>query len=125
MARHNEVGKKGEDIAVVYLQGKGYIICERDWHSNHRDIDIIAIDQDTMVFIEVKTLTNNDFREPEDSVNKRKITYLRSAINHYIKSHQIDKPCRFDIISITGPEQISPVIKHYEDVPLFTGWARR
>ena len=43
MAAHNELGKWGEDMAEAYLRNNGYIILERDWHSGHRDIDIIAI----------------------------------------------------------------------------------
>ena len=125
MARHNEVGKWGEDIAALYLKEKGYIIYERDWRSKHRDIDIVAIDQDTMVFVEVKTLTDNNVREPEEGVSHKKLANLRNAINHYIKSHQIDRPCRFDIVSIVGPDKNPPQINHLEDVPLFTGWARR
>ena len=44
MAEHNDLGKWGEDLAVDYLQRKGYVILERDWRSGHRDLDIIALD---------------------------------------------------------------------------------
>lgn len=125
MLKHNDVGKMGEDIAALYLQEKGYIIYERDWRSTHRDIDIVAVDGDTMVFVEVKTLTDSVFRAPEEAVDKKKIINLRKAINHYVKSHQIDRPLRFDIISIVGPETNPPVIEHFENVSLFTGWSRR
>ena len=50
MAEHNELGKWGEDYATIWLRDKGYVIVERDWHSKHRDIDIIALDGNTMVF---------------------------------------------------------------------------
>ena len=53
MATHNDLGHWGEDLAAEYLQDKGYIILERDWKSGHRDLDIIALDGDTVVFVEV------------------------------------------------------------------------
>ena len=65
MAAHNELGKWGEDLATAYLEQKGYTIVERDWKSGRRDIDIIAIDGNTVVFVEVKTRKNNVFGEPE------------------------------------------------------------
>ena len=69
MAAHNELGEWGEEVAVRYLEQKGYVILERDWKSGHRDIDIIAQDKDTIVFVEVKTRRNRLFAEPEMSVS--------------------------------------------------------
>ena len=79
MAAHNELGKWGEDCAVDYLQRKGYTIVERDWKSGHRDIDIIAADEDgTLVFVEVKTRRNRLFGNPEEAVDWRKM--LRDGV---------------------------------------------
>ena len=61
MAEHNDLGKWGEQVAVDYLQRKGYEILERDWKSGHRDLDIIALDGDTIVFVEVKTRRSGSF----------------------------------------------------------------
>ena len=58
MASHNELGKWGEDIAADYLQRQGYTIIERNWKSGHRDLDIIALDGQTLVIAEVKTRGN-------------------------------------------------------------------
>ena len=55
MAYHNELGKWGEDVAVSYLQQLGYVILHRDWDYHHRDLDIVAIDNGTLVIVEVKT----------------------------------------------------------------------
>jgi putative endonuclease len=120
MAAHNELGKWGEELAAEYLQRKGYVIVERDWKSGHRDIDIIAVDGDVVVFVEVKTRRNNVFGEPEDSVNYMKLRNLRAAINHYVKYKHLNNEIRFDVISITGtPEAGPPQINHFEDIPMY------
>ena len=69
MAQHNDFGEWGEDLAVHYLSEKGYAILERDWRYGHKDIDIITISDDTLVFVEVKTRRNDTFMRPEQSVD--------------------------------------------------------
>ncbi len=119
MAAHNELGKWGEDCAADYLQRKGYTIVERDWKSGHRDIDIIAVDENhTVVFVEVKTRRNRVFGEPEESVDYRKMRNLQAAINHYVKYRRIDNEIRFDIITVVGTIGSEPEIDHLIDVPL-------
>jgi putative endonuclease len=115
MAAHHELGKWGEQIAADFLQRQGYIILERDWKSGHRDLDIIARDGDTIVFVEVKTRRNRLFTDPETAVNFQKILNLQSAANHYIKFKHIDNPIRFDIVSVVGTEDRTPEIEHTKD----------
>lgn len=102
MAQHNDFGKWGEDLAVHYLSEKGYAILERDWRYGHKDIDIIAISDDTLVFVEVKTRRNDTFMRPEKSVDWKKIKNITLAANHYVKMNGIDLQIRFDIISIVA-----------------------
>ena len=119
MAAHNELGKWGEDLAVDYLQRKGYTIAERDWKSGHRDIDIIAYDENgTLVFIEVKTRRNRLFGDPEDAVDYRKLRSLQSSMNHYIKYRCINVDVRLDIITVVGTIGEEPNIEHIIDVAL-------
>ena len=118
MAAHNELGKWGEDLATAYLEDKGYQIIERDWKSGHIDLDIIAQEGDTLVIIEVKTRRNRLFGDPEEAVDYRKRQSLRSAINHYVKSHPRSRQVRFDIISIVGTIGSKPEIDHIKDVTL-------
>ena len=73
MAQHNDLGRWGEDFAVRMLEAKGYRIIERDWKDAHRDIDIIALDNDCLVFIEVKTRRAGTLLAPELAVDRRKI----------------------------------------------------
>ena len=117
MAVHNELGKWGEDVAVAYLQRKGSTILERDWHSGHRDIDIIALNEerDMLVFVDVKTRRNRMFTDPIDAVNFQKIRNLQRAANHYIKYRCVDLEVRFDIISVVGQLNMEPEVEHIED----------
>ena len=120
MAVHNELGTWGEELAAHYLQEKGYTIMERDWKSGHRDIDIIAQNGRTVVFVEVKTRRNRTFTEPEDAIDFRKLQNLRAAINHYVKYKHINFEIRLDIVSIVGtPEDGHPDINHFEDIPMY------
>jgi len=119
MAAHNELGKWGEEHAVRYLLQKGYLIAERDWKSGHKDIDIVALDEDTLVFVEVKTRRNRLFGEPEDAIDYYKRRHLQEAINHYIKVHRTDQEVRFDIITVVGTIGSEPEISHIKDVALF------
>ena len=115
MAQHNELGKWGEDMAAKFLEEKGYHIVARDWKDNHKDIDIVAIDTDTLVFVEVKTRRNDYFLQPEQAVNGKKIKNITLAANRFIKMHQIDLQIRFDIISIVGTDESNCKINHIED----------
>ena len=117
MARHNELGKWGEDLAEEYLIKKGYTICERDWHLGKRDLDIIAYTEDTLtiVFVEVKTRRWDDVMDPTDAVNIQKIRSIGFCANAYIKEFNIDLDMRFDIITIVGDASSEIKINHIED----------
>jgi putative endonuclease len=115
MAEHNDLGKWGEDLAADYLQRKGYVILERDWRSGHRDLDIIALDGDVVVFVEVKTRRNRLFGDPVDAVGYQKIRNLQQAANHYVKYRRINCDIRFDIVCVTGTADSEADIEHIEN----------
>ena len=114
MARHNELGKRGEQYAADYLQSIGYDIIERDWRIGHRDIDIIARTGDgtTVVFVEVKTRTSDVVTKPDDAVDIKKIRNIGYAANNYIKTKGIVDEVRFDIISIIGNNKENAQLEH-------------
>ncbi|MDD7318179.1 MAG: YraN family protein [Prevotella sp.] len=118
MAEHNELGKWGEEIAVRYLQERGYIIIERDWKSRKKDIDIVAIENGVYVFIEVKTRRNKLFGEPTNAVNHYKMQNLKLSISNYIMAHSLNNEIRFDIITVVGKIGEVPEIEHLKDVSL-------
>ncbi len=114
MAKHNELGKRGEELAVQYLTENGYEILERNWRNKHKEIDIIAKDGETLVVVEVKTRQSDDHGEPDLAVTRQKQTRLIYAANAYIFNNGLDVSTRFDVISIFFNNG-SPVIDHIED----------
>jgi archaeal holliday junction resolvase (hjc) len=102
MALHNETGKWGEQLACEYLMREGYRIVERDWKCGKRDIDIVAIENDVYVFVEVKTRRNERFANADEAVTPQKIRSVSIAANAYVKSHNLNRELRFDIITIVG-----------------------
>lgn len=114
MAEHNEKGKNGEDHARDYLAGKGYTILEQNWRHMKDEVDLIAMDNNCLVIIEVKTRSTLYFGEPQVFVNKKKQSFMIRAANAYILQHDIHNETRFDIISvILSRDRVS--IKHIED----------
>lgn len=118
MSKHNETGQWGEQLAVSYLQKKGYVIRDRNWRSGHREIDIIALAEDlrTLVFVEVKTRSDTQVTTPEQAIDRQKIRNIGYAANSYVKQFRLMNDLRFDIITIVGVENGSdPVIEHWVD----------
>lgn len=117
MAKHNELGKWGEDCAEAYLTQKGYTVCARDWHLGKRDIDIIAYTPDmlTIVFVEVKTRQYDDVMDPAEAVDRQKIKSIGYCADAYIKGFNVDMEMRFDIITIVGSPETDMKICHMED----------
>ena len=115
MAWHNDLGHLGEDMAVEYLQQNGYCVLERNWKNKGRkEIDIIAIKNDVVVFVEVKTRRQGSATTPISAVDGRKQHRICLAADSYLKTHRIDFDYRFDIICIVYNEKASR-LEHIED----------
>lgn len=96
------LGKKGEDRAARFLMKQGYRIIERNYRTRSGELDLIALHDGTVVFIEVKTRTSNVFGAPELAVNLRKQRRMVKAALGYIKYKKLHQvPCRFDVVAIT------------------------
>ena len=117
MAEHNDLGKWGEDEAVLYLEDEGYTIVDRDWRLGRRDLDILAYtpDGNTLVVVEVKTRTGEEYQQPEEAVTPGKMRNLALAANAYVKEYQVDKVLRFDVISIVGCAHQVKSLQHLKD----------
>ena len=100
MADHNELGNKGENLAIALLRRKGYTVLAENWRFGKNEIDIVARIGETMVFVEVKTRSTDSFGNPEKSVTKGKQKRTIEAANAYLEKFEIDLEARFDIISI-------------------------
>ena len=112
MARHNEVGQKGEEIASKYLEKKGFTIQDRNYRKKWGEIDIVAIKDKVLHFVEVKTVSRrsfgghfeqevNNFR-PEDNMHPWKLKRLTRAIQTYIleKYPRIEPEWQFDLVCV-------------------------
>ncbi|GAA3632040.1 YraN family protein [Flavivirga jejuensis] len=114
MAQHNELGKKGEQLAVDFLLKNGYDIVERNYRSGKAEVDIIAQQKDTLAIIEVKTRSTTDFGNPQDFVKPKQIQRLVNAVDEYVNTNDLDVEVRFDIIAIVK-EGKGFNIEHLED----------
>lgn len=118
MTEHYELGKKGEQIAIEYLVNKGYKILEENWRFQKLEIDIIAEKDRTLVSVEVKTRSSNDFGNPQEAINPKKIKHLVTAMNQYVIGHNLDVEVRFDVIAIVK-NKATLHIEHLEDAFLY------
>ena len=114
MAQHNELGEKGEQLAVDFLIKKGYTIRDKNWRYQKAEVDIIAEKDGILAVIEVKTRSTTDFGSPQDFVNQKKIKLLVAAIDEYVTSKDLDVEVRFDIIAIVK-ENATFNLEHLED----------
>lgn len=108
-------GSKAEEMAASYLEAKGYKIIKRNFHLGRiAELDIIARQGNTLVFVEIKSKGTNEFGDLLFSITPKKQRALRRAAKGYLHINRItDTECRFDVITIdfTGPK---PLIDHIE-----------
>lgn len=100
MAQHNETGFDGEKMAVAWLQKNGFTIKERNWRYRHWEVDIIAVKNDTLHFIEVKTRRSTAYGNPEESITRKKMDNLKGAAEQYQFLHPGWKWIQFDVLAI-------------------------
>lgn len=100
MAEHNDLGHAGEDWAADYLASeKGFVILARNWRYRQKEIDIVAQDGDTLVFVEVKTRSSDDV-PPSELISYNKIRFLETAAEAYIRKSNFCGDARFDLLVI-------------------------
>ena len=95
------LGKTGEDLAVAALEARGYAIVERRYRTGRGEIDIIARDGDTIVFVEVKARESREFGSAAEAVTRAKQRQVVSMAVEYLARHRLNRcPCRFDVVAI-------------------------
>lgn len=111
---NRELGILGEDIAVNYLEEKGYNIIERNYKNKWAEIDLICSQNKTTVFVEVKTRLGERFGLPEDAIDSEKVGRIIRAA-----SYMAHGPYRIDAICIVlGKENKVERINHYENITM-------
>lgn len=112
--KHIALGKKGEDKAVLHLTQTGYRILHRNWSSEKLEIDIIALKDDIVVFIEVKARSTSKYGWPEEAITKAKAKNLIEAAELYLEDQNLENEIRFDIISLVQ-QNSSFTLQHFID----------
>lgn len=110
------LGRLGEDLACDHLRRKGYEIVGRGFRLRGGEIDIIARDAGTLVFVEVKTRADERFGRPEEAVTPAKQAQIRRIARGYLVAHPGgEAACRFDVVSILyrGPGDFR--LEHFTD----------
>ncbi len=113
MAYHNWLGKRGEQVAAEYLIGRDFQILERNKRIRGIEVDIIAKDGDELVFVEVKTRTDN-LLSLDRLFSKAQRNRIISAANWYVQEREIDADVRFDVVFVTFSGK-NYEVEHIED----------
>ena len=96
-------GQHGEEAAARFLQRNGYTLVERNWRVGNAlrgEIDCIARHGKTLCFVEVKTRASNEHGAPQEAVTRGKQRQLSRLANAYVSQHDIEAPCRFDVVEV-------------------------
>jgi len=110
-----DIGILGENAAVHHLEQKGYNIIERNWRAGKLEVDIIAQKDNFLIFIEVKTRSDNFLRSPESAVNSRKQNNIINAARYYISRYNRTEEARLDVITVLHHNGEVISLTHYEN----------
>jgi putative endonuclease len=117
----DELGRRGEDEAVRYLRGLGYRIVGRRERVLRGDIDVVALDGRTVVFVEVRSRTESAHGHPAETVGPAKQRRIAELANAYIRRHRLeDCNVRLDVVAVTfpgpgSPPVARPAVEHYQN----------
>lgn len=114
MAQHNQLGNKGEQLAVDFLIENGYDIVERNYRFDRAEVDIMAKKDQILAIIEVKTRSTSDFGDPQDFLKPKQIQRIVKAVDEYVIENKLNVEVRFDIIAIVK-EKNGFSVEHLEN----------
>lgn len=110
------LGEQGERLAARYLKRQGYQIVGRHQRTKYGELDLVAVDGRTVVFVEVKTRRSQETGHPAEAVDARKQAQLTRLARAYLKRHGLlNHAARFDVVAITWPEDAQPTIEHFKN----------
>ncbi len=114
--RNKELGRRGEEAATRFLKRHGYEIIKRNWKCIYGEADIIALDDETVVFVEVKTRSSYEQGMPAEAVDAKKRSRYERIAALFLKDYEVmDVPVRFDIMSIVVIAPDRALIRHHID----------
>lgn len=122
MARHNELGADGEQVAVEYLIDLGWRVVTRNYRRPYGEIDIVARETGgRLVFVEVKTVSYGTSYRGEENVHPQKLKRLSRTIQSYLLTKREEGEWRFDVVVVElDPEARRARVKHLEDIIIGT-----
>jgi len=110
----DRLGNRGETIAADFLERQGFRILERNHRNTCGEVDLIALDQESVVFVEVKTRTTRAAGDPTEAITAVKQRKLTRAALAYLKQHRwLERRCRFDVVAIVWDGSAAPEIRHF------------
>lgn len=111
----DELGRRGEGIAVEYLEGLGLVVLSRNWRCREGELDVVASERQRLVVCEVKTRSGTGFGAPAEAVTGRKAARIRRVTQAWLAAHQV-RWCeiRFDVIAVLCPPDGPVTLQHYE-----------
>ena len=114
MANHNELGKKGEELAIDFLLKNGYEIIARNYIYQKSEVDIIAKKGEILAIVEVKTRTSAHFGDPQQFLKPKQMQRIIKAVDFFVNDNEMDVEVRFDIIAIVLNKK-GMNLEHLED----------
>lgn len=100
MSSEMSLGRKGEEVALQFLESRGLRLLERNWRWHHKEIDLIMEGGDAVHFVEVKSLRAPAARQPWEAVTPEKQRNVAMAAEHFIFERHIRKEARLDVVSV-------------------------
>lgn len=121
-----QLGNRGEIEAARFLERLGYKILHRQWRERYGEIDLIALDRETIVFVEVKTRASHDSGHPTESITLSKQGRMtRTALAFLKRKRWLNRRARFDVVAIVWPgDGTSPTVQHYINAFESTGFGQ-
>lgn len=116
MSKHIELGRHGEELAASFLENAGYRIVDRNWRCSAGELDIIAIHQDTLVAVEVKTRSSTAFGAPIQAITPQKAVRLRKVFYEWLRHKEARGPLRVDAVSVLRQPDGAFTIDHVQGV---------
>lgn len=115
MSDARPTGNWGEEQAAIFLERSGYEILHRNYRYQHAEIDLIAVKERLLIFVEVKTRKWVSYGQPEEFVTVSKARLIKKAAEHYIFDQDWQYDVRFDVISIHIQGKSKYSVRHIED----------
>ena len=114
MAAKDELGRRGEDLAVQYLEQRGLVVLSRNWRCRDGEIDVVCTDADRLVVCEVKTRSGTRYGGPAEAVTGLKARRIRRVARAWLAAHHV-RWCevRFDVVAVLVRPGCPATVQHY------------